>query len=709
MASIDMFVGKHRIKTNNLNHLSNAFHHYYGVVVFDGSTVLLVACSTDGLVPEKPSKLGVFSDNVESVAWSNATSMNVYLSVQLRSQVNIFKVSSDSESKPVFTQVLTFDLQSKSAGCVWHTRKPVICILHKDHVVILNVATKETQKLRCNGGQVKTGVWTPDGTKLIIAINSTLKVFSWDDSSASEVYEFGRQDEIGGIRNIVALSNELVAIATDLPLERLIMTSGYDMFAVPEIKGDELSTIGEESLPLTDKRMRRYHESKHESSENRCDDGHTKADSKIPFDVGCSEVLQANSHQEKTIASLLRDKLDLKSKGSIDLTELLSKAAKQGSMQTLSGVQCVGTSDESGKVNQNARISSETSGEYESCRISDDERRQNILDLTNIRTVGTECKGHSSTDLLHFTRKLKENVKDSSYLIIFDLKHENSVSKVRVPCIINPDLLLYMPGCHCIVVGSNSQPRLPVFNWKHELTQKDDLELPPDEKPVGLAVMPSDDVLVMSAKSDQLHRDTAFLHTYQFASVDIHLRKLTIKKESLLDVKSFRKDVELPCSDLCLHVPLHAENISSDIQCLHLPAQDIRKLEAGNTKKIIEEMNVKEEINAKELISIQEIPPQKDVGVQCESNNYPLAESAPSIELQWFSGKTWVYKSFVLESKCYLRLCDVKNAYRISEVEIKIGGRWFYLPEDKDGFAKMRFKPGCIYQIQDCHYFIPNK
>ncbi|XP_033112626.1 uncharacterized protein LOC117113413 [Anneissia japonica] len=648
MASIDMFVGKHRIKTNNLNHLSNAFHHYYGVVVFDGSTVLLVACSTDGLVPGKPSKLGVFSDNVESVAWSNATSMNVYLSVQLRSQVNIFKVSSDSESKPVFTQVLTFDLQSKSAGCVWHTRKPVICILHKDHVVILNVATKETQKLRCNGGQVKTGVWMPDGTKLIIAINSTLKVFSWDDSSASEVYEFGLQDEIGGIRNIVAISSELVAIATDLPLERLIMTSGDDMFAVPEIKGNELSTIGEKSLPLTDKRMRRYHESEHESSENRSDDGSAKAASKIPFDVGCIEVLQANSHQEKTIASLLRDKLDLKSKGSIDLTELLSKAAKQGSMQTLSGVQRVRTSDESGKVNQNARISSETSGEYESCRISDDKRRQNILDLTSIRTVDTECKGHSSTDLLHFTRKQKENVKDSSYLIIFDLKHENSVSKVRVPCIINPDLLLYMPGCHCIVVGSNSQPRLPVFNWKHELTQKDNLvsvrisyhpyltilyhnlkELPPDEKPVGLAAMPSGDVMVMSAKSDQLHQDRAFLHTYQFASVDINLRKLTIKKETLSDVKSFRKVVELPCSDLCLHVPLHAENISSDIQCLHLPAQDIlpSKFEAGN-KKIIEEMNIKEEISAKELINIQEILPQKDVGVQWESNNYPLAESA---------------------------------------------------------------------------------
>ncbi|XP_033112741.1 uncharacterized protein LOC117113499 [Anneissia japonica] len=116
-------------------------------------------------------------------------------------------------------------------------------------------------------------------------------------------------------------------------------------------------------------------------------------------------------------------------------------------------------------------------------------------------------------------------------------------------------------------------------------------------------------------------------------------------------------------------------------------------------------MNIADEILAKELtkFDIQEIPPQKDVGVQCESNNYPLATDLPLVSFEWYNQSKWISKSFILESGCYLRLNDVKNAFKMNEVEIYIGNKWVYLTEDNGGFVKIKFKPGSKYALIASH------
>uniref|UniRef100_A0A5F8GQI9 WD repeat and coiled-coil-containing protein n=2 Tax=Monodelphis domestica TaxID=13616 RepID=A0A5F8GQI9_MONDO len=268
-----MDLGKGKLLRTGLNALQQAIHPIHGIAWTDGKQVVLTALQLQNKEPKfGDSKIIGQFEHVYGLSWSPMGSEGTptLLAVQHKKHVTVWQVclSSSERGKLLVSQTCEIGepFPVLAQGCVWHPKKAILTVLTSHEVSVLPSVHCDSTRVKADlikvQGFVHCGCWTHDGQRLVVAVGSALHSFIWDDSQKSlqpcafcPVFDMGKN-----ICSVLATVDMQIAVATELPLDKICGLNSVEPFEMPTVEEAQPSTtpstsavIAEEALMDTGK------------------------------------------------------------------------------------------------------------------------------------------------------------------------------------------------------------------------------------------------------------------------------------------------------------------------------------------------------------------------------------------------------------------------------------------------------------------------
>ncbi|KAM4771955.1 WD repeat and coiled-coil-containing protein-like [Rhinophrynus dorsalis] len=249
-----MELGKGKLLRSGLNALYQAIHPVHGLAWTDGRQVILTALHLDNEEPRFGNSviIGQF-EHVHGLYWGpvSVNDTPALLAVQHKKHVTIWQLYYNTlqKNKLVVSQTCEVGdpLPVLPQGCVWHPSKDILVVLTKREVSLLHSVRSENSNVKADiksSGVIHCARWTKDGSRLVVAIGSALHSYIWDSKhKALNICTFCPVFDVGGyICAIESIVDSQVAVATELPLDRICALNAGIAFDVPASTEISLST-----------------------------------------------------------------------------------------------------------------------------------------------------------------------------------------------------------------------------------------------------------------------------------------------------------------------------------------------------------------------------------------------------------------------------------------------------------------------------------
>ncbi|XP_075717106.1 WD repeat and coiled-coil-containing protein-like [Rhinoderma darwinii] len=257
-----MELGKGKLLRSGLNALYQAIHPVHGLAWTDGKQVILTALHLHNEDPKFGNSvvIGQF-EHVHGLYWgpAHANDIPALLAVQHKKHVTVWQLyyNTSEKNKLVVSQTCEVGdpLPVLPQGCVWHPSKDVLVILTKRDVSVLYSVRSDSSSVKADiksTGVVHCACWTKDGSRLVVAISSSLYSYIWDGKHKMlNPCTFCPIFDVGGyICAIESTVDSQVAVATELPLDRLCALNAGIAFDVPVTS--EITLSAQPALLLMD-------------------------------------------------------------------------------------------------------------------------------------------------------------------------------------------------------------------------------------------------------------------------------------------------------------------------------------------------------------------------------------------------------------------------------------------------------------------------
>ncbi|XP_053445111.1 WD repeat and coiled-coil-containing protein [Nycticebus coucang] len=240
-----MELGKGNLLRTGLNALYQAIHPIHGLAWTDGNQVVL----TDLQLHDGEAKFGdsIVIEQFEYVcglSWAPADTVDKHslLAVQHKKCVTVWVLGPRTmeTSKWLMTQACETQesLPVLPQGCLWHPKNAILTVLTAQDVSVFpNVHCDGTRvKVDFNTqGRIHCACWTQDGQRLVVAVGSSLHSYIWDNAQkALHKCSFCPVFDVDScVCSISATVDSQVAIATELPLDKICGLNASETFDVP--------------------------------------------------------------------------------------------------------------------------------------------------------------------------------------------------------------------------------------------------------------------------------------------------------------------------------------------------------------------------------------------------------------------------------------------------------------------------------------------
>ncbi|KAM4772361.1 WD repeat and coiled-coil-containing protein-like [Rhinophrynus dorsalis] len=187
-----MDLGKAKILRNGVNALYQAIHPLHGLAWTDGRQVVLTAFHLDNEEPKFGNSvvIGQF-EHVYGLYWGplSVNDIPALLAVQHKKHVTIWQLyySPQEKNKLIVSQTCEIGdpLPVLPQGCIWHPSKDILVVLTKRDVSVLYSVCQNNNNVKADikgSGVICAACWTKDGSRLVVAIDSALYSYIWDDA-----------------------------------------------------------------------------------------------------------------------------------------------------------------------------------------------------------------------------------------------------------------------------------------------------------------------------------------------------------------------------------------------------------------------------------------------------------------------------------------------------------------------------------------------
>ncbi|XP_054474493.1 WD repeat and coiled-coil-containing protein isoform X2 [Anoplopoma fimbria] len=228
-----MDLGKAKLLRTGLNTLHQAIHPVHGIAWTDGKQVCLTSLFlvNGELNFGDTNVIGQF-EHVLGLFWGPlcCSDSPALLAVQHKKHVTVWQLqlSALEQNKLLCTQTceMSEPFPLLSQGCVWHPKLDILAVLTKRDTSVLFSVRVDNRRVKADikvSGLIHCACWTKDGTRLVVAIGSSLHSYVWNDIQKSLVAcSFCPIFDVGGyICAIEATGEAQVAVATELPLDKI--------------------------------------------------------------------------------------------------------------------------------------------------------------------------------------------------------------------------------------------------------------------------------------------------------------------------------------------------------------------------------------------------------------------------------------------------------------------------------------------------------
>ncbi|KAH0621939.1 hypothetical protein JD844_023694 [Phrynosoma platyrhinos] len=256
-----MELGKGKLLRTGLNALYQAIHPVHGIAWTDGKQVILTSLYLHNGEPQfgNSNVVGQF-EHVHGLHWGpssdsdlpallaiqhkkHITMWQLCYSVSERNKLMVYQISEISELFPILPQ-----------GCVWHPSKEILAVLTTRDTSVLHSVRLNSSRIKADikgTGLIHCACWTEEGNRLVVGIGSALHSYIWDDDQKTLcACSFCPVFDVGGyICAIEATLNSQVAVATELPLDKLCSLNAGISFEIPaEVVGN---SVPSQTTPLS--------------------------------------------------------------------------------------------------------------------------------------------------------------------------------------------------------------------------------------------------------------------------------------------------------------------------------------------------------------------------------------------------------------------------------------------------------------------------
>ncbi|NWV39384.1 WDCP protein, partial [Grantiella picta] len=248
-----MELGKAKLLRTGLNALHQAIHPVHGLAWTDGKQVILTALHLQNGEPSfgDSSVVGQF-EHVHGLYWGpSPAEAPALLAVQHKKHITIWQLcfNGADRSKLLVSQIcdLSEPYPVLPQGCVWHPSKEVLAVLTTRDASVLPSVHLSSSRINADikgSGLIHCACWTKEGNRLVVGVGSALHSYIWDDAQKTlSACSFCPIFDVGGyICAVEATQNLQVAVATELPLDKICGLNAGAAFEVP-------SSVETESFP----------------------------------------------------------------------------------------------------------------------------------------------------------------------------------------------------------------------------------------------------------------------------------------------------------------------------------------------------------------------------------------------------------------------------------------------------------------------------
>ncbi|XP_029281051.1 WD repeat and coiled-coil-containing protein [Cottoperca gobio] len=267
-----MDLGKAKLLRTGLNTLHQAIHPVHGIAWTDGKQVCLTSLFfVNGEVHFGDTNVIGQFEHVLGLFWGPLCCADspALLAVQHKKHVTVWQLqlSALEQNKLLCTQTceMSEPFPLLSQGCVWHPKLDILAVLTKKDTSVLFSVRVDNRRIKADikgSGLIHCACWTKDGTRLVVAIGSSLHSYVWNDIQKSlTACSFCPIFDVGGyICAIEATGEAQVAVSTELPLDKICgLNAGmaFDMQPDTESLQGHSSHVSDEDH-LLDSRRRSF-------------------------------------------------------------------------------------------------------------------------------------------------------------------------------------------------------------------------------------------------------------------------------------------------------------------------------------------------------------------------------------------------------------------------------------------------------------------
>nr|XP_057912308.1 WD repeat and coiled-coil-containing protein [Doryrhamphus excisus] len=273
-----MDLGKAKLLRSGVNTLHQAIHPMHGIAWTDGRQVCLTALYfIHGEVKFGDTNVIGQFEHVLGLFWGPlcCSDSPALLAVQHKKHVSVWQLqlSALEHNKLLCTQTceMSEPFPLLPQGCVWHPKLDILVLLTKRDASVLFSVRVDNRRTKADikgSGLIHCACWTKDGTRLVVAIGSELHSYVWNDIHKSLVAcSFCPIFDVGGyICAMEATGPSQVAVATELPLEKLCGLNAGMAFEMPSEADPSQSQTMDNEPPLDSRRRSFDSERSHTTS-----------------------------------------------------------------------------------------------------------------------------------------------------------------------------------------------------------------------------------------------------------------------------------------------------------------------------------------------------------------------------------------------------------------------------------------------------------
>lgn len=268
-----MDLGKAKLLRTGLNTLHQAIHPLHGIAWTDGKQVCLTALYfINGEIKFGDTNVIGQFEHVFGLFWGPlcCSDSPALLAVQHKKHVTVWQLqlSALEQNKLLCTQTceMSEPFPLLPQGCVWHPKLDILAVLTKRDTSVLFSVRVDNRRIKADikvSGLIHCACWTKDGTRLVVAIGSTLHSYIWNDIQKSLVScSFCPIFDVGGYICAIEPTGEAqVAVATELPLDKICgLNSGlaFDIPAEESLQGHGSHVVMSDDDIVLDSRRRSF-------------------------------------------------------------------------------------------------------------------------------------------------------------------------------------------------------------------------------------------------------------------------------------------------------------------------------------------------------------------------------------------------------------------------------------------------------------------